>query len=70
MAASLNADLYAQLIAGLADGRRKSEKEIRDLIDHGPFLPEDAVRAGLVDDLAYDDELDDKVTCRRAPPSS
>ena len=61
MAQSLNADLYGQLIAGLAEGRHKSEKEIRDLIDHGPFLPEDAVRAGLVDDVAYDDELDDKV---------
>jgi protease-4 len=61
MAESLNADLYAQLIAGLADGRHKSEQEIRDLIDHGPFLPEDAVRAGLVDDVAYEDELDDKV---------
>ena len=31
MAQSLNADLYAQLVAGLADGRHKSEKEIRDL---------------------------------------
>lgn len=61
MAASLNADLYEQLIRGLADGRHKSEKEIRDLVDHGPFLPEDAVRAGLVDDVAYEDELDDKV---------
>jgi protease IV len=61
MAESLNTDLYAQLIAGLADGRHKSEQEIRDLIDHGPFLPEDAVRAGLVDDVAYEDELDDKV---------
>ena len=61
MAESLNSDLYAQLIAGLADGRHKSEKEIRDLVDHGPFLPEDAVRAGLVDDVAYEDELDDKV---------
>jgi protease-4 len=61
MAESLNADLYEQLIRGLAEGRHKSEKEIRDLIDHGPFLPEDAVRAGLVDDLAYEDELDDKV---------
>ena len=30
MAESLNADLYEQLIAGLADGRHKSEKEIRD----------------------------------------
>ena len=61
MAESLNNDLYVQLVAGLADGRRKSEKEIRDLIDHGPFLPEDAVRAGLIDDVAYEDELDDKV---------
>ncbi len=61
MAESLNADLYAQLVSGIADGRRKSEQEIRNLIDRGPFLPEDAVRAGLVDDLAYEDEIDDKV---------
>jgi protease-4 len=61
MADSLNADLYGQLIRGLADGRHKSEDEVRALIDHGPYLPEDAVRAGLVDDLAYEDELDDKV---------
>ena len=61
MAASLNTDLYEQLVRGLADGRHKSEAEVRTLIDHGPFLPEDAVRAGLVDDVAYEDELDDKV---------
>jgi protease IV len=61
MAQSLNADMYEQLVRGLADGRHKSEKEIRALIDHGPFLPEDAVRAGLVDDVAYEDELDDKI---------
>ena len=61
MAESLNTDLYGQLIRGLADGRHKSEDEVRKLVDHGPYLPEDAVRAGLVDDLAYEDELDDKV---------
>ncbi len=61
MAVSLNTDLYEQLVRGLADGRHKSEAEIRALIDHGPYLPEDAVRAGLVDDLAYEDEIDDKV---------
>jgi protease-4 len=60
MAASLNTDLYEQLVRGLADGRHKSEDEVRALIDHGPYLPEDAVRAGLVDDVAYEDELDDK----------
>ena len=61
MAVSLNTDLYEQLVRGLADGRHKSEAEIRSLIDHGPYLPEDAVRVGLVDDVAYEDELDDKV---------
>ena len=61
MAESLNRDLYDQLVQGLAQARHKTEEEIRALIDHGPFLPEDAVRAGLVDDLAYEDELDDKV---------
>src|SRR6476469_8896983 len=62
MAVSLNSDLYEQLIRGLADGRHKSEAEVRQLVDHGPFLPEDALRVGLVDDLAYEDELDDKVS--------
>ena len=56
MAESLNRDLYDQLVRGLAEGRRKGEDEIRMLIDHGPFLPEDAVRAGLVDDVAYEDD--------------
>jgi protease-4 len=31
------------------------------MIDQGPLLPEDALRFGLVDDLAYEDELDDKM---------
>ena len=61
MAESLNSDLYEQLIRGIANGRHKSEKDVRALVDHGPFLPEDAVRAGLVDDVAYEDEIDDKV---------
>jgi protease-4 len=61
MAESLNTDMYEQLVRGIADGRRKSEADVKALIDHGPFLPEDAVRAGLIDDVAYEDELDDKV---------
>jgi protease-4 len=60
MAESLNTDLYEQLVRGLAEGRKKSEGEMRALIDHGPYLPEDAIRAGLIDDVAYEDELDDK----------
>jgi protease-4 len=61
MAESLNTDLYQQLIRGIAEGRHKSEAEVKSLIDHGPFLPEDALKAGLIDDLAYEDQVDDKV---------
>jgi len=61
MATSLNADLFAQIVHGIAEGRKKSEAEVRSLIDQGPFLPEDAVRLGLVDDVAYEDQLDDKL---------
>jgi len=68
MAESLNRDLYEQLVQGLAQGRHKSEEEIRALIDHGPFLPEEAVRAGLIDDVAYEDELDDKVQLGAGSP--
>src|ERR1044071_4721376 len=37
---SLNRDLYDQLGRGIADGRKKSEDDVRKLIDQGPFLPE------------------------------
>jgi protease IV len=59
MSDALNKDQYDQLVRGIADARRKPEDEIRALIDRGPFQPEDALRAGLVDELAYEDQLDD-----------
>src|SRR5881628_2069422 len=58
---SLNRDLYEQIVRGIADGRKKNENEIRGLIDDGPFMPEDALRAGLVDDVAYEDQVDEKL---------
>jgi protease-4 len=61
MSASLNRDQFEQLVRAVADGRQKTEAEVRTAIDEGPHLPEDALRHGLVDDLAYEDELDDLV---------
>lgn len=59
MSRSINSDQFDQLVRAIADGRQKSESEVRELIDRGPFLPEEALRVGLVDELAYEDELDD-----------
>jgi protease-4 len=57
MAESLNGDAFDQLVQGIAQGRKKNVDEVRMMIDEGPFLPEDALRLGFVDDLAYRDEV-------------
>ncbi len=59
MSESLNRSQYQQLVRGIADGRKKREDEVRALIDQGPFQPADALRLGLIDEVAYEDELDD-----------
>ena len=58
---SLNRDLFNQIVGGIAEGRKKDEAEIRRLIDQGPFLPEEALRAGLVDDVQYEDQVNSKL---------
>ena len=62
---ALNRDIYDQLVRGIAEGRKKNDADVRTLLDEGPFLPEDALRAGLVDDVAYQDQVDDKVGAGR-----
>jgi protease-4 len=62
---ALNRDLYDQLVRGIADGRKKNDVDVRTLLDQGPFLPEDALRAGLVDDVKYEDQVDDALRASR-----
>jgi protease-4 len=59
MTESLNRDWYDELVRAVAAGRNVSEEAARGLIDGGPYLAEGALAAGLVDALAYDDQLDD-----------
>ncbi len=58
---SLNRDLYGQLVRGIADRRGKDEADIRHAVDNGPFLPEEALRAGLIDDVLYEDQVNEKL---------
>src|SRR5262245_24520249 len=58
---ALTRDLYDQLVRGIADSRKKHEDEVRTILDGGPFLPEDALHAGLIDDVAYEDQVDEKL---------
>jgi protease-4 len=50
--------LYGDLVSRVAAGRKKTDDEVRAIIDQGPFLSVQAREHGLVDDLKYEDELD------------
>jgi protease-4 len=60
MAQSLNDENYDQIVKAIADGRKKSEADVRTLVDEGPYLPEDALGVGLIDDLGYEDQIGEK----------
>jgi protease-4 len=50
-----------QFIDGIAPRRGKTPEELRALLDEGPFLPHQAVDAGLIDGLTYPDEQDELI---------
>jgi protease-4 len=59
MTRSLNHDFYDQLVKAIAEGRKRPEPEILAAIDGGPYLPDGAKRAGLIDSTGYEDQVDD-----------
>jgi protease-4 len=58
---SLNRDLFEQIVRGVAEARRKTDEEVRGLIDEGPFLADAALRAGLIDEIGYHDQVEDRL---------
>ncbi len=48
---------FSQITRGIGEGRRMAEPQVRALVDQGPFLGKEAVDAGLIDKLAYRDEV-------------
>ncbi len=50
-------DFYQLITKSIADGRNLSQDGICELIDRAPLSAEEALNAGLVDDLAYEDTL-------------
>jgi protease-4 len=57
MLEELLASLAGQLAGGIAEGRGLAEGRVRAIIDGGPYDAAEAVELGLVDDLAYWDEV-------------
>ena len=54
-------DVFDELVGSIARGRGLSPEEVRDRIDQGPYPARLALEAGLIDGLAYADELDDRL---------
>jgi protease-4 len=50
-------DLYGNLVNRIAPARKKAPDEMRTLIDQGPFLANDALHDGLIDQLSYEDQM-------------
>jgi protease IV len=53
---SLLASLGDQIVGGIAKDRKLSPEAVRADIDRGPLVDSEALRAGLVDRLGYEDE--------------
>lgn len=53
---SVVGDLYGDLVARIAATRKKPPDAVRALIDSGPFTAKQALAAGLVDELRFEDQ--------------
>ncbi len=58
-------DTFDLLIQAMADGRGQSVDAIRELIDGAPYTAVRACELGLIDDVAYEDELAEKLEPER-----
>jgi protease-4 len=50
-------ELYNSIVQHIADGRKKTPEEVKAIIDQGPFLATQAQKAGLVDELRFEDQM-------------
>jgi protease-4 len=62
--------LYGRYVKGVAESRQMSEEQVKKAIDGGPYDAREALKAGLVDELLYKDELIDRLQdARRLTPA-
>jgi protease-4 len=54
-------EIYQQFLEAAGQSRGKTVEEMRAIVDQGPFLSPQALEAGLIEGLAYEDEFRDKV---------
>lgn len=56
--------LYNDLATTIGGARKKSPEDVKKILDQGPFLADQALAAGLVDALKYEDEFFDELKAK------
>jgi len=54
---SVVGDIYGNLVDRIAAARHKTPDDVRAIIDQGPFTAPGALKAGLVDELRFEDQM-------------
>ena len=57
---SLLDDLYGRYVKRISNARHLDEGKVKSLLDEGILQPGEAVKAGLIDGLAYPDQLEEE----------
>lgn len=60
--------VHGELVRAIADGCGVDEARARAIVDGAPYVGEEAVAAGLADDVAYDDEVPARLAAGGAKP--
>lgn len=54
-------DWYGEFLQGIAEGRKLEVSRVASLVEQAPYTAREALEAGLVDEVAYRDEFDEKI---------
>jgi protease-4 len=67
---ALVGSLFDQYVRAIAEARGLSPQDVRAIVDRGPFHGPEAKEAGLVDELLYRDQVEDRIPAAgRVSPS-
>jgi protease-4 len=61
--------VHRDVLSAIAVGRRVDEARARAIVDGAPYAGQEAVDAGLVDDVAHDDEVAARLASGGRPPA-
>jgi protease-4 len=61
--------IHGEVVRAIAEGRRTGEIQAAAIVDGAPYAGREAIDAGLVDDVAYEDEIPALLESDSGPPA-